>query len=64
MPTISFNASFTGRQEVQLQLTDQEWSDLQSGKKKYYDFLDSSAFDAGEWVEGFVYNTETGEAIV
>jgi len=61
MPTVSFSATFTSRQEIELELTDQEWADLQSGKKKYYDFLDSGDFDSGEWVEGFAYNTETME---
>jgi hypothetical protein len=63
MPTVSFNATFVSRQEVELDLTDQEWADLQSGKKKYHDFLDSSDFDSGEWTEGFVYNLDTMETL-
>lgn len=63
MPTVSFSATFTSRQDVELELTDQEWADLQSGKKKYHDFLDADDYDSGEWSEGFVYNTETMEAL-
>lgn len=63
MPTVSFTATFTSQQEREIQLTDKEWEDLQSGKKKYHDFLDSSDFDSGEWIEGLVYNTDTMESV-
>jgi len=63
MPTISITATFISRQEQVLTISDQEWADLQSGKKKYYNFLDSSEFDSGEWTEGFVVNEDTMDTI-
>lgn len=63
MPTITFNATFVSRQEIDIELTEQEWADLQSGKKKYYDFLDSGDYDSGEWTEGSALNSETMEFI-
>jgi hypothetical protein len=63
MPTVSFNATFSNYREVELHLTDQEWADLQSGKKKYWDFLDAGDYDSGEWADGFVVNTDTMETL-
>ena len=53
MPKITFNAQFVCHlRDVEVELTDQEYADLQSGKKQYYDFLDNSDYDTGEWTEG------------
>lgn len=53
MPQVIFNAQFVSYfRDQEITLTDEEYADLKSGKKKYYDFMDSDDSDEGEWTEG------------
>lgn len=54
MPIVTFTAQFVSYiKDHEVELTEEEYADLKSGKKKYYDFMDSGDSDSGEWTEGF-----------
>lgn len=56
MPIVTFTAQFVSYiKDHEVELTEEEWKDLQSGKKKYWDFIDESDSVEGEWTEGY-YN--------
>jgi hypothetical protein len=62
MPKVIFNAQFVSYiRDHEVDLTDEEYADLKSGKKKYWDFIDDSDSVEGEWTEGWYDCWETDE---